>query len=94
LTEQRLCCCGASLAGRRRHARYCGGPCRAAASRTRAAERREPVVPVVEPSSARESAQKRTQDATWHLEAQLATPAEEALAKRMRRDYPEIWEAA
>jgi hypothetical protein len=87
-------CCGQTLDGYRRQARYCGGPCRAAASRVRAAERREPVVPVVESSAARESAQKRTQDATWHLEAQLATPAEEALAKRMRRDYPEIWEAA
>jgi hypothetical protein len=52
------------------------------------------VVPVVEPSSARESAQKRTQDATWHLEAQLATPAEEALAERLHQEYPEMWEAA
>jgi len=31
--------CGASLAGHRRHARYCGGRCRAAASRATAAAR-------------------------------------------------------
>jgi hypothetical protein len=30
--------CGGTLAHRRRDARYCGAPCRAAASRARAAE--------------------------------------------------------
>jgi hypothetical protein len=31
--------CGGSLDGRRRHARFCGAPCRAAASRERGALR-------------------------------------------------------
>lgn len=47
----RLCAtCGVSLAGRRRHARFCSGACRAAAARQ---------------PSAGESAQKRTGEA-WH----------------------------
>jgi hypothetical protein len=39
MTEQRTCgLCGESLAGRRRHARYCSGACRAEASRIRLGE--------------------------------------------------------
>jgi hypothetical protein len=82
--------CGTSLEGRRRHARHCGGPCRAAAHRGRAAERSKGVVRARERSVLDESAQKRTQDATWPL----ATLAEEALAERLCQDYPEMWEAA
>jgi hypothetical protein len=82
--------CGTSIDGYRRQARYCGGPCRAAASRARAAERSNSVVPSPEPSALDEGAQKRTQEATWPL----ATLAEEALAERLCQDYPEMWEAA
>lgn len=82
--------CATSLDGYRRQARYCGGPCRAAASRARAAERSSSVVSAPEPSVLDEGAQKRTQEATWRL----ATPAEEALAERLHQDYPELWEAA
>jgi hypothetical protein len=86
--------CGASLEGRRRQAIYCGGPCRAAASRARAAERRQLAAEVAEPSSARESAQKRTRPAPAASEWLVAKPDEEALAERLRLTYPELWEAA
>jgi hypothetical protein len=82
--------CGASLDGYRRQARYCGGPCRAAASRARAAKRSNSVAPAPEPSVLDQSAQKRTEEATWTL----ATAAEEALAERLRQKFPEMWEAA
>jgi hypothetical protein len=82
--------CGASLDGYRRQARYCGGPCRAAASRARAAEGSNGIVPSPEPSALDESAQKRTEEATWTL----ATPAEEAIAERLRQKYPDLCEAA
>jgi hypothetical protein len=85
--------CGTSIAGYRRQARHCGGPCRAAASRAsraRTAERSNSVVPAPEPSALDKSAQKRTQEATWPL----AAPAEEALAERLHQDYPELSEAA
>jgi hypothetical protein len=82
--------CGTSIDGYHRQARSCGGPCRAAASRARAAERSNGIVPSPEPSALDESAQKRTEEATWTL----ATPAEEALAERLRRKFPEMWEAA
>lgn len=85
--------CGQSIEHKRRDARHCDGPCRAAASRAsraRAAERSNSVVPAPEPSALDEGAQKRTQEATWPL----ATPAEEALAARLRQEYPELWEAA
>lgn len=87
----RVCAhCGTSLDGHRRQARYCGGPCRAAASRTRAAERSKTVVPAPEPSVLDKSALRHTAEATWPL----ATPAEEALAERLAQEYPELWEAA
>ena len=82
--------CRASLDGYRRQARYCGGPCRAAASRARAAERSNGIVPSPEPRALDESAQKRTGEAAWTL----ATSAEEALAERLRQKFPELWEAA
>jgi hypothetical protein len=91
----RMCAhCAVPLDGRRRQARYCGGPCRAAASRARAAESTEPVAAAVEPNSDRESAQKRTQRAAARSEWQVATRAEEILAEHLRQQYPELWEVA
>jgi hypothetical protein len=87
----RICAlCGTSLDGYRAHARYCGGPCRAAASRARAAERSNSIVRAPRPSGLDESAQKPTREATWPL----ATPAEEAVAERLRQKYPELAETA
>jgi hypothetical protein len=86
--------CGTSLEGRRQHARYCGGPCRAAASRARDDERRHPAAEVAEPSFVRASAQKRTQSAPAASGWPVATPTEEALVERLRLTYPEMWEAA
>lgn len=82
--------CGASLEDRRSHARHCGGRCRAAASRARAAERSNRVAPAPEPSGLNKSAQKPTQPATNAATWTIATVAEEALADRLRRAYPEI----
>ena len=56
--------CGRSIDDRRRHARYCGGPCRAAASRARAAQRLSGAAPIPEPTASVESAQKRIERAT------------------------------
>jgi hypothetical protein len=77
--------CGVALCGYRRQARYCGGPCRAAASRARIVERSNNASQAREPSVLDESAQKRT-DGAWRL----ATPAEEALAGRLRHRLPEL----
>jgi hypothetical protein len=82
--------CGQSLGGYRRQARYCGGPCRAAASRARADESRERVAAMVEPSSAQKSAQKRTDDAG----GQLATVEQEELIAYLRAKYPDLLESA
>ena len=82
--------CGTSIDCYRRQARYCGGPCRAAASRARAAERNHPAAPVVAHAWTRESAQNRTQRLPDTDQWTLATPAEEALADRLRRDYPDL----
>jgi hypothetical protein len=82
--------CGVSVEGRRRHARYCGGPCRAAASRRRAAESRPDPAPLVEQDHHSESAQKRTEEST----AQLATAEQEELIAYFRVKYPELWDAA
>lgn len=56
--------CGTSLDGYRPQARHCGGPCRAAASRARAAQTPPVVSPTVTAISGEETAQKRTQQAT------------------------------
>jgi len=52
--------CGVSIAGYRRQARYCGGPCRAAVSRARAAARSTTLMRRVEVGVDRETAQNRT----------------------------------
>jgi hypothetical protein len=85
--------CSTSLEGRRRHARYCGGPCRAAASRIRGTETHELVPPVPEPTTTGESARKRTCEATAPV-YEPATPTEEALAERLRLAHPDLWHAA
>jgi hypothetical protein len=82
--------CGRSIEHKRRDARHCDGPCRAAASRTRAAERANNAARASEPSLRDKSAQKRTQPATNAATWTIATVAEEALADRLRREYPEI----
>jgi hypothetical protein len=45
---------------------------------------------LIEARPSAESAQPTRDAAEW----QLATPAEEALAERLRQEYPELWEAA
>jgi hypothetical protein len=91
----RVCAdCGTSLDGYRRQAIYCGGPCRATASRARVAERREPTKVGPAAGGDHESAHTRTGLAREAADWPLATPAEEALAERLRRQYPEWWEAA
>jgi hypothetical protein len=50
--------CGALLKGRRSQTRYCGGSCRAAASRARAAQSATTPEAVAFPSLDRETAQK------------------------------------
>ena len=58
---QRVCAnCGASLDSHRRHARYCGGPCRAAASRARSLKRPQDLAPNPEAARRQQTAQKRT----------------------------------
>jgi hypothetical protein len=87
-------CCGQTLDYYRRQARYCGGPCRAAASRARAARRAE--TPERDPWAVgrQETAPTRTHTTTAGLKWSVATGAEEALAERLKRDYPEMWAAA
>ena len=66
--------CGGSLDGRRRQAIYCGGPCRAAASRARAAHERPSPIPGTSARAAVETAQNRTQGASGHVEPQVGRP--------------------
>jgi hypothetical protein len=53
--------CGTSIEGYRRQARYCGGPCRAAASRARKAEK---AARAVEHQALDQTAPKRTHATT------------------------------
>jgi hypothetical protein len=55
--------CGISLAGRRPQARYCGGPCRAAASRARSLRTLQDLAPNPEAARRQQTAQKRTHEA-------------------------------
>ena len=55
--------CGTSLDSHRRHARYCGGPCRAAASRARSLRTLQDLAPHQEAARRQQSAQKRTHEA-------------------------------
>jgi len=73
-----------------RHAIYCGGPGRAAASRKRAAQSAANANPVARPSSADETAQRG-----WNLpiavdQSRLATAGEGARAVRLMRDHPDL----
>jgi hypothetical protein len=83
--------CGRSIEHKRRDARHCDGPCRAAASRGRASERSNSVAPAPDPGVLDQSAQKRTGHASDGAEWQLATPAEEALLERITREYADLW---
>ena len=94
--------CGASLRGYRSQARCCGGPCRAAASRSRAAERQANAERSHDAAPLEETAQNRTEtaravfddhDSTVVPLARLATPDEEAEIERVRRKLG-TWEAA
>ncbi len=60
--------CGTSLDGYRPQAIYCGGPCRAAASRKRAAEKSRNGYAAPEATAPDQSAQKRTQRAGESIE--------------------------
>lgn len=82
--------CGASLEGRRRHAIYCGGPCRAAASRAKAAESREPDAPVVEQRHHVECAQKRTSCATDIIQWGQLSAADQDRIERIMRDHADL----
>ena len=86
--------CGTSIEGYRARAIHCGGPCRAAASRTRAAERSNSPRSVAESPAVGETAHNRTQRARDELAWQPASAAEEAEAERLRRKYPELWGVA
>jgi hypothetical protein len=79
--------CGASLDGRRRHAIYCGGPCRAAASRARAAERPHS-------SGHADHRGETTQNRKHEDGGQLATPEQEELISYLCAKYPELAERA
>ncbi len=91
--------CAASLDGRRRQTRFCGGACRAAASRTRAALR--PSTPEPNPTVAREdkTARNRTpgareqvvaQDTTAYADWPLASAAEEARLAAAIQKFPDL----
>jgi hypothetical protein len=82
--------CGRCIKEKRRQARYCGGPCRAASSRAIAARRPQTAPPVIDLPAVRQTAQKRTGDVRDRPEWRLATPAEEAEAERLRRRFPEL----
>ena len=74
-------------------ATFSGALCRAAASRERAAQRSRSPSPAPESNALGQTAQSRTQSvsgADWLP----ATAAEEAMAERLRRKFPELWEAA
>lgn len=91
----RVCAnCGRSIDGYRRQAIYCGGPCRAAVSRERAAQGSSNTRTAPEPTAPVETAQNRTQRAAHELEWRIATGAEEVEAQRLWRKFPEMWEAA
>ena len=76
--------CGRSIDDRRRHARYCGGPCRAAASRARAAQRVSGTAPAPEPTAPAEAGHDGAKGATWAL----ATPAVAGEAEPLASQVP------
>jgi hypothetical protein len=78
--------CDASLEGRRGHARFCTGACRAAASRARAAERTSSDTPLEPTRGDGETAQKRTACVTGDVT--LSAPVG-ALPDRAACRYPE-----
>lgn len=77
--SQRSCAnCGISIIGYRPQANYCCGPCRAAASRARAAHERPSPTPGAPARAAAETAQNRTHVPPGGRGYQMASPAEEA----------------
>jgi hypothetical protein len=71
----RICAnCSKSLEAYRRQARYCGGPCRAEASRARAAQRQDPTLARDGATRLEETALNRTQSLTGGVSA--PAPAE------------------
>lgn len=83
--------CGASLDGRRRQARYCGGRCRAEASRLRSAERAAAAHRQAHARDLEETAQKAhgTAQDRW-CGLPLATADEESYLTAVQSKYPEL----
>jgi hypothetical protein len=86
--------CGKSIEDYRPQAIYCGGPCRAAASRARAARAPAHSEPLVKPCPADDTAQKATRDPMLLNAYRNATRAEEARALRLARDHADLWTEA
>jgi hypothetical protein len=86
--------CGISLVRHRRQAIYCSGPCRAAASRARAARDRRSPIPGEPTRAAVETAQNRTYVVAGGGYA-MATPDEETrIAALLARHADLLGEAA
>jgi hypothetical protein len=86
--------CGTSINDRRSQAIYCGGPCRAAASRKRAAERAGGSSEGPEPVERAKCARKRTQSPTEIVEWASLPSAEQDRIERLLSRHSDPQEAA
>ena len=82
--------CPKSIEGRRPQTVYCGGPCRAAASRARAILSVARASPSVIPAALDETAQTGGNAPTVVDEYRLATIAEEAVVQRVMRRHADL----
>ena len=78
--------CGRSIDGRRRQARYCGGPCRAVASRARAARQAETLGHEVGVGRLEETAQNRTHEAPAAAVSQPPNSDDARIGRAPNRD--------
>jgi hypothetical protein len=84
----------APLDADRRQITRCGGPCRAARSRARAAAAEETLERRVRDRAPLESAQSRTRDVREAVACAAATVAVDPLAEPLLHEYPDMWDAA
>lgn len=86
--------CGMSIDGYRPQAIYCGGPCRAAASRKRATERPRDGQSVSEATAPDQTAHNRTQRATEVVEWEHLSADEQHRIERLLLRHADLLEAA
>jgi hypothetical protein len=82
--------CAVSLDGRRSQAIYCSGSCRAAASRSRLAERAADAARPLAFTAGKEPHRNRTAARRRAIQERRATRAEEALLERLKLKYPDL----